>query len=551
MFTLRAPTKKKRKRKSVSPSPSPSPSRSPTPPPARPQARNLRKKVYVSDVFHQKVSQLAHERQESFSQVVSYLLNTNNPDAAPLPAATPTAPARDARLSSPRVALVEVDQFKTLFQYIHCKEHHLPCRCQLTFRGLSPYVKATCSEGCAFTFWGTTPYVPPQGTPASKGKISPSLVANQLVFALSLLNISEGEFSRFCLGLGLPTMATSYFTNFRSRALRGVASVWTGQERGYQELCQAIGDTDLEMDGSFSQRRSAEHCFVSLLSSKHLFLVLSAVGSRKELHVSSQGLELELSTSAIVAISESPLNPTSITHDEHTGVTKMLNDNAHLIPGAEQRHDGWHRKRHTGKYLTTDLEKLGLSKLAVENIVNKVVMLLNSAFYLHRGQPQEFAAALQKIPTYFTEEEEETRAAIAKFLSNYFPVNNLRLYVSDTSTSSLEGLHGHHQLVGKSRYLLMYKERTYLHNLIWNSARLSEFTDLNPDVPIPASLLQRDDWIRSAQSTLGLAVNHPESEKAKKNRKKRLNKKIAKKAKPLDPKVLVQTLFEEPENEWV
>ena len=148
MFTLRAPTKKKRKRKSVSPSPSPSP----TPPPARPQARNLRKKVYVSDVFHQKVSQLAHERQESFSQVVSYLLNTNNPDAAPLPAATPTAPARDARLSSPRVALVEVDQFKTLFQYIHCKEHHLPCRCQLTFRGLSPYVKATCSEGCAFTF---------------------------------------------------------------------------------------------------------------------------------------------------------------------------------------------------------------------------------------------------------------------------------------------------------------------------------------------------------------------------------------------------------------
>ena len=125
--------------------------------------------------------------------------------------------------------------------------------------------------------------------------------------------------------------------------------------------------------------------------------------------MSSQGLELELSTSAIVAISASPLNPTSITHDEHTGVTKMLNDNAHLIPGAEQRHDGWHRKRHTGKYLTTDLEKLGLSKLAVENIVNKVVMLLNSDFYLHRGQPQEFAAALQKIPTYFTEEEETRR----------------------------------------------------------------------------------------------------------------------------------------------
>ena len=159
-----------------------------------------------------------------------------------------------------------------------------------------------------------------------------------------------------------------------------------------------------------------------------------------------------------------------------------------------------------------------------------------------------------------TSRRRRRRAAITKFLSNYprsttpcqlLPVNNLRLYVSDTSTSSLEGLHGHHQLVGKSRYLLMYKERTYLHNLIWNSARLSEFTDLNPDVPIPASLLQRDDWIRSAQSTLGLAVNHPESEKAKKNRKKRLNKKIAKKAKPLDPKVLVQTLFEEPENEWV
>jgi len=70
--------------------------------------------------------------------------------------------------------------------------------------------------------------------------------------------------------------------------------IWEGQEPLYQSLAQQLGDRHLQMDGSYSQRRNARHCFVSLLTSMHHFVVLSAVGSRDELNTTSQGLEPEL-----------------------------------------------------------------------------------------------------------------------------------------------------------------------------------------------------------------------------------------------------------------
>jgi len=85
-----------------------------------------------------------------------------------------------------------------------------------------------------------------------------------------------------------------------------------------------MNDSDAEMDASYSQRRMAEHFFVSLLTDKHHLIVSSAVGSRTELEPTSLRLELEQSTRTVLAISQSPLKLRSITHDEHQGVTTMM-----------------------------------------------------------------------------------------------------------------------------------------------------------------------------------------------------------------------------------
>ena len=132
-----------------------------------------------------------------------------------------------------------------------------------------------------------------------KKYISTSRVANQLISAMTSLNASEGDYRRFWKFLTLPPVSRTYYTRGRSLALEFSRKIWGKQERLYQQLAQQLDDRDLETDASYSHRRSAEHCFVTY-TSKHHLIVMSAVGSRKKLQLSSQGLELELTTRGLL-----------------------------------------------------------------------------------------------------------------------------------------------------------------------------------------------------------------------------------------------------------
>jgi hypothetical protein len=471
--------------------------------PESPSTHESGRKIRVSEEVHTHISQLAKDRAVSMGTVVHSLLQKDSLTVIPRSPSSPSG-----------LALVEMDCLRNLFPFFFCPTHIQHLQPELSCRGQSPLFKLTCPQGCVYSIWGTTTYSPPED---SSNNVSKSTVANQLTFALSTLNSTDGDYARFCKALALPPAATTYFTNGRSTSLRKISSLWEGQEKAAQEFAQKIDDRDLEMDGSYSQRRAAEHCFVTLLTSKHHFVVSSAVGSRKELSTTSQGLELELCTNTIVALASSPLQVRSITHDEHVGVTAMMKEKKDLLPpDFIERHDGWHRKKHISKYLPLDLETLPLKKHEIDVTVNLVLMYITSAFFTFAGNPRGFAQAIEQIPGCFAQLSEDAQRQIGEFLTKYFPADTLELYISETSTSSLEAFHGHHhQFVGKGRYLNLYRERTYLHNLIWNAFRLQDFADAHPEVQIPNALFQRDDWIRQSQALLHLVPLPAESSRDK------------------------------------
>jgi hypothetical protein len=349
---------------------------------------------------------------------------------------------------------------------------------------------------------------------------------------MATINATEADYNRFCRALTLSPSCATMQKNMRTTSFKTLHKIWEKEEPKYQKLCQAIKDVDLQMDGTFSQRRHAEHGLVTLLSNENHFIALSVVGSRKELHKSSQGLELELSTRAVVAIAVSPLHPTSITHDEHAAVTLMLE--SHMPAGCCQFHDGWHRLRNLGKYLPPLLEKAGLSKPEADDLARKVMMLLNSAYHTCSGDVAKFLDALDTIPGSFPSESTGVRETIKTFLSKNFPRDSARKYIGKTNTSALEGFHGHHhQFVVKARFVQFYRERTSVHNLIWNAARLRDFLKRNPTTTaLPSDILQGDDWIRAGQKALGLVVLSVDDKKMKNkntNTKKTAPKKQANK----------------------
>jgi len=485
---------------------------------------------------------MATETGQSHGDVIESLL-ANNKESTFVPRSSSTPAA---------VALVEMDKMKELMPLLCCPTHNTTLKCTLSCRGMSPHIKGECPErGCdGFVFWGTEQHDVEDDSSRKNPVYSKSRVSNQLAFALTTMNATEGDRERFCKSLGAQVLSKTYFENFRSRALHEIASVWEEQEPLYQELAQTVGDRHLEMDGSYSQRRNAQHCFVTMFTSQYHLIVLSACASKKELNLSSQGLELELCTMAVTAMLKCPLQVKSITHDEHAGVTKMLLEMAAQLPeGFEQRHDGWHRKKFVAKFLPSYLEALKLKKNHVDDIVNKTLMYLNSAFHAYAGDITGFAKALREIPSCFPNEEERTRTRIAQFLKEYFPEDQLFMYVSDTNTSDLEAFHGHHhQFVDKARFFYMYKERTYLHNLMWNSVRLEELIDKlgEEHVTLPEGLLRRDDWIRAAQRRLGLVILPAESEELLSRRKQRKEKKKTSQGKTADE--LVKGLLEVPPN---
>jgi hypothetical protein len=333
--------------------------------------------------------------------------------------------------------------------------------------------------------------------------------------------------------------------------------VWEGQEAHYQQLSQDLGDRHLQLDGSYSQRRQAEHCFVTLLTQEHHLVVLSAVGSKKELGLSSQALELDLSTKAVVKLATSALKPISITHDEHTGVTKMLADHKHLLPACVEYHDSWHRRRLLAKYLPSSLEQTKIPQNMVEDISRKVLMIISSAHFTYAGNTAAFLSALEKVPDAFVGEGPKVVEAIRQFLKGAYPQETARLYISNTDTSTLEGFHGHHhQLVGKARYLILYRARSYLFNLIWNANRLDDLLLKKDGVRLPPGLMQGDDWLRNSQKGLGL-LEFPKEPPgfAEKNRnhireKKRLKeeKKLQKRKKHMYSSI--EELLNEESNSW-
>lgn len=107
-------------------------------------------------------------------------------------------------------------------------------------------------------------------------------------------------------------------------------------------------------------------------------------------------------------------------------------------------------------------------------------------------------------------------------------------------------------MIGKTRYLYMYEERTHMHNLMWNAARIDDILLRHPETHIPAGILKGDDWIRAAQAAHHVLVLAQPTAKAARKKARQIARKRAKLDKKLrrDGTTLVTFLANEPSNAW-
>jgi len=115
-----------------------------------------------------------------------------------------------------------------------------------------------------------------------KRKESPFLVTNQLIFGSTLANLGFDQYELFCEGANLKPSNRTYFHSFRARGLQEIQNTWEREKKKVRKVALALDDRDVEMDATFCQRRDAENCTVTLLSSKKRLVLASVVVSKTE-----------------------------------------------------------------------------------------------------------------------------------------------------------------------------------------------------------------------------------------------------------------------------
>jgi hypothetical protein len=108
-------------------------------------------------------------------------------------------------------------------------------------------------------------------------------------------------------------------------------------------LIEALGDINFALDGTYSQRRNAVYCIVTLISMTYLLVAFSVVYDKRQHETSSQNLELLGATEILEKlITMKEFDGFSVTTDQHPGVNHMIAD---LQQKKQFRHhiDLWHK----------------------------------------------------------------------------------------------------------------------------------------------------------------------------------------------------------------
>jgi len=171
-----------------------------------------------------------------------------------------------------QICLAQMSKLVEFGQYLFCPQHPgSKLKCKIEAKGQTFEASMKCPLGnCQFNIVGSD-------ATSNKANVhtSSSNVSNQLIFAATTINISYGEYERFCFALTLPPLSESAFNSFRTTSLKQFDAIWVPEEVKYQSFCQQIGDRHCATDASFSQRRDAESCFVTFMTIANNFVVKS------------------------------------------------------------------------------------------------------------------------------------------------------------------------------------------------------------------------------------------------------------------------------------
>jgi len=132
----------------------------------------------------------------------------------------------------------------------------------------------------------------------------------------------------------------------------------------------------------------------------------------------------------------------------------------------------------------------------------------------YAGNVEGFTTFVRTLPQKFAAADPTLVALISEFLTDFLPPDTISKFCAKESTSRLEGYHSHHHAFQpKFRYFnKYYRERTYLHNLLWNTSRLSALQK-KKEIEVPRGLLQGKDFLRELQRKLGLLVVSKEKQR--------------------------------------
>lgn len=271
-----------------------------------------------------------------------------------------------------------------------------------------------------------------------------------------------------------------------------------------QYLVRFLGDNDFLTDGTHSHKRNAQWG-IAVLMSRVLYLIVGfEVANQKIDRIKASELE-PFATRVMLEkiLADGILKLETVTHDEHSAVTKILEDKK-----IKQKFDPWHKHKNIDSFFR---KLVPFGKLE-ENEIKKTVGGLSYYFLEFQrqagGNSPLFKKLWESLPSKFNSYS-IYEPTIKKFSELFIPKNNYDRYCNTILSSPVESFNSfHHETYPKNKFFPKYYDCRAFHSMIkWN---ISELRRLGIH-GMPGIYCNETEFVRDWQSAAKLLLTPLES----------------------------------------
>jgi len=169
---------------------------------------------------------------------------------------------------------------------------------------------------------------------------------SQMIFACTYAAIPVDTYEALCRGMGMKSLGRSTFETNRNHYYDLLRPIFERHLVNMQYLVRFLGDNDFLTDGTHSHKRNAQWGIAVLISSVLYLIVGFEVANQKIDRIKASELE-PFATRVMLEkiLADGILKLETVTHDEHSAVTKILEDKK-----IKQKFDPWHKHKNIDSF---------------------------------------------------------------------------------------------------------------------------------------------------------------------------------------------------------